>query len=221
MANTAALTRTSLPEQIRDRLLAKIMDGSLKPGDRIVELKVAAEMETSQAPVREAIRELEAIGVVESLRNRGSRVRVISDAELRDMYDVRAQLEGYAAEIVTRNNPAILKSLRDTVKAMKKAARAGDSAGFSEHNSAFHRLILDAAGNVVLSDFWTTLNVKSRTLINVSRQKRDLNSIAASHSLIVDAIASGDPSAARKAAEDHVLDNKPLPADTPAAEPAA
>ena len=67
--------------------------------DRLVELKIAAEMATSQAPVREALRELEAMGLIETLRNKGARVRVITDEELRQIYDVRAQLEAYASAL--------------------------------------------------------------------------------------------------------------------------
>lgn len=210
MQTAPLLTRTSLPEQIKDHLLAKIMSGALMPGDRLVEMKIAAEMETSQAPVREAIRELEAIGVVESLRNKGSRVRIISDDELKDMYDVRAQLEGYATELVTRKKAPVSAELRTIIKSMKTAAKAGNSADFATHNSAFHRVILQGADNIILFEIWSALNVKSRTLINVSRQKSDLNEIAASHENIVDAIESGNPSKARKAAAMHVLENKPL-----------
>ncbi len=206
---STTLARLSLAEQIRDRILARIMAGDLKPGDRLIELRIAAEMNTSQAPVREAIRELEAIGLVESHRNRGSRVRVISDEELRDMYDVRAQLEGYAAELVARKQVPIAGDLRACVDAMKEAAEARDSAAFSQHNSTFHRLIVEAAGNVILLGFWETLNVKARTLINVSRQKRDLGRIARSHEAIVEMIEAGKPTKARKAASAHVLENKP------------
>lgn len=204
-----ALSRASLSEQIRDRLLARIMDGTLKPGDRLVELKIAAEMETSQAPVREAIRELEAIGIVESTRNKGSRVRVIGDAELKDMYDVRAQLEGYAAELAAQRKAPIAAELRGCIENMKKAARKNDSAAFAKHNSTFHRLIVDAAGNVILADLWETLNVKVRTFVNVTRSGLDLNQIALSHQSIADAIESGSAAKARKAAEQHVLGNKP------------
>lgn len=210
MQSIPALTRTSLSDQIKAHLLSRIMDGTLRPGDRIVELKVAAEMETSQAPVREAIRELEALGIVESLRNKGSRVRTIDEAELRDIYDVRAKLEGYAAELATRKQAPVGKALRACIKDMRNDAKTNDSISFAEHNSAFHRTIVEAAGNVVLLDMWNTLNVKVRTFQNVSRQQYDLNEVARSHQIIVDAIESGSPAKARAASEAHVLGNKPL-----------
>jgi len=97
------LLRTSLPQQIRDQLLERIMTGALPPGSRLVELKIAKEFSTSQAPVREAMRELEALGVIETVPNKGARVRTISNEELRQLYDVRAQLESYATLLVTHS----------------------------------------------------------------------------------------------------------------------
>ena len=90
----------TLSGQVRDYILTKILNGEFEPGERLIEMKIAHLMQTSQAPVREAIRELESTGLLETLPNRGSRVREVSNQELSDIYDVRAQLEGYAAEII-------------------------------------------------------------------------------------------------------------------------
>lgn len=203
------LSRDSLPSQIKERLLQRITDGTLQPGDRLVELKIAAEMETSQAPVREAIRQLEAMGVVETERNKGARVRTVSSEELKDIYDVRGQLEGYAAELATRRQAQIRAALNRSIDAMREAAADDDFIAFGEANSAFHQSIVAATGNRVLLDLWETLNVKFRTIVNVLRQQQDLTRIAESHVTIVDAIDSGDPAAARNAAQDHVLANRP------------
>lgn len=203
------LSRDSLPSQIKDRLLQRITDGTLQPGERLVELKIAAEMETSQAPVREAIRQLEAMGVVEAKRNKGARVRMVSSEELKDIYDVRGQLEGYAAELATRRHAQITAALNESIDAMRAAAGDNDFSAFAEANSAFHQAIVAASDNRVLLDLWETLNVKFRTTVNVLRQKQDLKLIAESHVTIVEAIASADPTVARQAAEQHVLANRP------------
>ncbi len=203
------LSRIGLSQQIRDRLLSRIMSGALKPGDRLVELRIASEMATSQAPVREALRELEAMGVIETLRNRGARVRVITDEELRQIYDVRAQLEGYAAELAAVAGVPLKSKLVACIRAMRKAARQSDSIGFAGHNSEFHRLIVESTGNRVLLDLWESLNVRMRTMVNVARSSRNLLMLAESHLPIVEAIAAADPQRARLAARDHVLENKP------------
>ncbi|MGI9525192.1 MAG: GntR family transcriptional regulator [Hyphomicrobiaceae bacterium] len=203
------LSRASLSEQIKQRLLDRILDGTLRPGDRIVELRIAMEMATSQAPVREALRELEGVGVVETLRNRGARVRVITNHELREIYDVRAQLEGYATEVAASRRASLKTRLMTLVRNMRQAARDADPIAFANNNSAFHRAIVEGAGNAYLLQLWGILDVKVRTMVNVSRQRRDLASIAESHLAIVQAIAAGDSYGAREAAEAHVLENKP------------
>lgn len=205
------LVRSSLSTQIRDRLVQQIVRGDLKPGDRLVELRIASEMETSQAPVREALRELEAMGLVETAHNRGARVRILSDAELREIYDVRAQLEGYAAERVAQAGLSLKTQLESTMDAMRRAAERPDSTAFSEHNTGFHRLIMQGAGNATLVDLWEGLNVKSRTMLNVLRHPTDLMAVTESHQGLIDALESGDPARARDAAIGHVLENKPRP----------
>ena len=74
MVDSPTLSRSSLADQIRDHLLSRIVQGELQPGERLVELKIASEMSTSQAPVREALRQLDALGVIETLRNKGARL---------------------------------------------------------------------------------------------------------------------------------------------------
>jgi len=155
------------------------------------------------------LRELEALGVVETVPNKGARVRTISNEELRQLYDVRAQLESYAALLVTQQSVPIKSKLREALKAMKRAAREGNSIDFASHNSRFHRTIVEASGNNVLLELWETLNVQSRTMTNVTRSRRNLIQLADSHLPIIEAIAAGDVDAASNIAKDHVLANRP------------
>ena len=90
--------RSVLSEQVKDRLLKQIVDGELPPGSRIVETKVAKEFGTSQAPVREALRALSSLGLVEVRPHRGAWVREPSPEELAEAAEVRGALEAFAAE---------------------------------------------------------------------------------------------------------------------------
>jgi len=209
MSSPDPLSRTSLPQQIRDQLLERIMAGTLQPGNRLVELKIASEFSTSQAPVREALKELEVLGVIETIPNKGARVRTISNSELRQLYDVRAQLESYAALLVTQNSIPVKSKLKEAFRAMKRAARDGDSIAFASHNSRFHRIIVVASGNQVLLELWETLNVQSRTMTNVTRSRRNLIQLADSHLTIIDAIAAGNVDKASAIAKEHVIANRP------------
>jgi DNA-binding GntR family transcriptional regulator len=209
MVLTQPLSRLSLSHQIRDRLLDRIMNGSLKPGDRLIELKIAKEMATSQAPVREALRELETMGVIEAHRNKGARVRVITNEELRQIYDVRAQFEAYACQVVAETEVDIEAALNSAIFQMKNAAQNKNSLGFAEHNMEFHRIIIKATRNDVLLDLWESLNVRMRTMVNVSRSRKNLLELSQSHVPMVAALVSGDPDIAFQTARDHVLKNKP------------
>src|SRR4051812_25814321 len=93
-----SVRRDCMREQIRRELLKRILNGTYKPGDRLIELQVAREFNTSQAPVREALRELEALRLVETQTYRGTRVREISRKEWQESAWVRALLEEAAAQ---------------------------------------------------------------------------------------------------------------------------
>jgi len=95
----AVISRTVLREQVKDVLLQRIVSGELEPGDRLVETRIAQELGTSQAPVREALRDLELLRLVESEPFRGSRVRGFGEKELVEVYPVRASLEELAARL--------------------------------------------------------------------------------------------------------------------------
>ena len=207
MAQTAVLNRTSLSEQIRDALLERIVSGVVKPGDRLIELKIAEEMQTSQAPVREALRELEAIGLIESQRNRGARVRILDENELAEIYLVRAELEALAGEIVARRAPDTSIKLKKIVERMKKAAASKDIRKFAKLNSDFHGTIVHATENATLLKLWEGLDVCSRTWVNMSLTATDLRDVTKSHLEIVDAIAKGAATEAREASWRHVRDS--------------
>lgn len=209
MAEVAVINRASLSQQIRDALLERIVSGSLKPGDRLIELKIADEMQTSQAPVREALRELEAIGLIETQRNKGARVRIIDEGELAEIYSIRAELEALAGELTATKSPSSARDLEKVLGRMYKAASKGDEKNFAQLNSEFHSLIVHAAGNRTLIEIWEGLSVRSRTRMNMSRTVADLQSLAASHQDIIDAISSGDAAAARDVSWRHVRDNAP------------
>ena len=99
MKNSSPLLRESTSARLRTLILQRIIDGQYPPGHRLKELQLAREFNTSQAPVREALRELEATGIIESEPHRGSRVRTVSERELGEAYKVRAVLEQLAGEL--------------------------------------------------------------------------------------------------------------------------
>jgi DNA-binding GntR family transcriptional regulator len=193
-----------LRDQVKDALVERILDGVYGPGDRIVEMRVAEEFGVSQAPVREALRELELLRLVVSEPFRGARVREVTADELREIYPVRAALEEVAARSATPSLAGNSKALRSQLKAMRRAAKQGDVHDFIAHDVAFHRIIVEASGNRTLQDLWNSLHVDLRTTITLIRHVDDLAEVAESHVPVLEAIAAGDPEEAASVLRRHI-----------------
>lgn len=199
-----SLTRTSLRTQIKEILLARILNGEYKPGDRLVELQIAQEFGTSQAPVRESLRELEVLGFVTTEPYRGTRVREVTREELVEIYPVRAALEEVAARAAARHLVDNVEALEFELAAMQKEAENGDFLEAVRHDVAFHRLIVEASGNKVLKDVWQSLRIEARTLISMLASEIDLATLASIHRPVLDALAEGDGEKAGRLIREHV-----------------
>ncbi|MEV7010884.1 GntR family transcriptional regulator [Streptosporangium sp. NPDC051022] len=198
----SSLVRVPLRDQIRRVLLDGLVSGRWQPGERIVERRIAAELEVSQAPVREALRELETLRLVESTPNKGARVRAFTESDLREIREVRAGLEEIAAALAL---PSVdPEALERHVTRLREAALNGDTAGRIEHGTAFHREIVRASGNVLLRDVWESLGVEVWTHLSMRLFDAELHEDAAAHEPIAEAFRRRDPAAGRML-RDHVL----------------
>ena len=166
--------RDCMRDQIRRVLVQRILDGYYKPGDRLVELQIARELKTSQGPVREALRDLEALRLVESETYRGTRVRALSEREMEDAGQVRGVLEQTAAQWGAAALKRNVAPLRAELEAMRSAAAIHDLDAYAEHNMTFHRLIVEASGNRVLLRVWDSLMLEVRTRIGLAQLDIDL-----------------------------------------------
>ena len=200
----SGISRTVLREQVKDLLLQRIASGELRPGDRIVETRIAAELGTSQAPVREALRDLELLRLIESEPFKGARVKGFGNAELVEVYPVRAALEELAAKEATKRLAGDVSGLEVEVEAMRDAARRGDLNALVSHDIAFHRLVVEAAGNPILEQCWKSLGVEGPITITLYGTSVEPEEAAELHAPLVDAIRSGKPGAAGRAARRHV-----------------
>ncbi len=207
-AHPTRIEQPSLTDRVREEILRRILDGEIEPGERIIEMHVAQQLGTSQAPVREALRALEVLGVIESSRNRGARVRMLEARELAEITDVRAELEGYAASVAAGRLKGRTAEIEKHVLAMRQAAKTRDMRRFAAANARFHRSVVEATGNATLLNIWQQLDVKAHTIMNVLRGHRNLASVAESHWPIVEALKLGDSRAARSAIRKHILDLK-------------
>jgi DNA-binding GntR family transcriptional regulator len=199
-----ALTRSPLRDQIKDVLVERILDGAYGPGERIVEIRVAQEFGVSQAPVREALRELDLLRLVTSEPFRGARVREVTTAELAEIYPVRAALEEVAGRAAATRLDGEVGPLAAEIEAMRAGAAAGDVHAFIAHDVAFHRHIVEASGNRTLEELWRSLHVDLRTAITLVKRVEDLREVAESHVPVLEALAARDPERAASALRRHI-----------------
>jgi DNA-binding GntR family transcriptional regulator len=213
MTETQPLPRLTLGRQIRDGLVRRIVSGELEPGERLVETRLAEEYGTSQAPVREALRELEAIGMVETRPRRGTFVRHFIQQTLRESYVLRAALEEAATRLAMPAGTLPFDALRTDVEAMRTAAARGDVRAVGTASVSFHRHVIDAAGNELLKHAWESLQIEARTAVTLLAVDPDLPGVADEHQELLDVLASGDLEAACQLTRDHQWHYADLPHD--------
>jgi DNA-binding GntR family transcriptional regulator len=199
-----AVTRAVFREQIKDVLMQRIVDGEYEPGERIVELRIAEEFGVSQAPVREALRELESLRLVESEPFRGARVRAVRADEIAESYPVRAALEELAAKLAAERLAGATAPLQAGIDAMRAAAVDGDLRAFVRHDVAFHRVFVEASANLTLVEVWQSLHVDLRTRFTLIQRLEDLAEVAESHVPIMRALDAGDAERAGRVVREHI-----------------
>ena len=187
----AKIERLCMRDRVRDTIVTRILNGTYPAGTRLKELVLARELGTSQAPVREALRELEVLGLVESERYKGSRVKATEAAELGEAYELRALIEARAAELAVPCSPASLAILRSATEAMRRAAARGDVDAYASASIAFHRSLVEMSRNQLFLRTWDGLRWEVRTRIATQRALVDLPRLAAEHDAIVAALARG------------------------------
>ncbi len=198
------LARSVLSAQVKDKMLQWILEGQLRPGARIIETRVARELGTSQAPVREALRDLATLGLVEMHPYRGARVREPAPDELVEAMEVRGELEAMAARsAVRRITDADLDRLEAILDEMRSSAARGDAHAQALQNLAFHTTVVAASGNLTIQRLWTMLEPFARSYLTATVPGADLEWLADRHASVVDALRSGDPDRAAEAMRVH------------------
>jgi DNA-binding GntR family transcriptional regulator len=196
-------------EVIRDGIVA----GAYPVGGRLREEELAGSIGVSRTPVREALRRLDAEGLVEFLPNRGAHVASWSDHDLEEIFGLRAVLESYGAGLAaTRVGPADLVLLRDLAAAMEEAGHHHQLDVVAELNNRFHHTILRAAGNTRLVGLLSGL--VQVALVHRTFRRYSPEALARSfahHRELVAAFEAGDPEWASSVMRSHVLAARAVP----------
>jgi DNA-binding GntR family transcriptional regulator len=204
-------------DDVYETVRRAILDGALKPGERIVEERVARTLNVSRTPVREALLRLERENLV-ARSGRGMAVRSFSAAEVRDLYDLRAHVESYgarlAAQRITEYELRELRSVHDELMAELTAGAAGDldSLRILAHlNQRFHQLIVQAARSAPLERIMT--HVVQTPLIYKSYlwyDDEDKSRSAGEHEEVIAHLAAGDSEKAEERWRSHILSGRDI-----------
>jgi len=186
-----------------ERLVQEIRHGALKPGDRLVEADLATRLGLSRTPVREAIRQLESDGLVGHMPRAGASVRKLEYAEITELYEMRAVLEGTAARFAARAASEIelaeLAAINDEMRA------ASDSQTLYDANRQFHAVLLNAARNRYLVK---SVEAVQKTLLILGPSTMEEGDRAAQaiaeHGHVLDALHARDGDAAEAAMRAHI-----------------
>jgi DNA-binding GntR family transcriptional regulator len=204
MAPERHLTKTEIAlQEVRERLRT----GSLQPGQRVRVEPLTHELSMSQTPIREALRLLQADGLVEYRPHYGIVVAEISVEATAEVYRLRALLEPFAVELaVAKLTPEGLQELEQLHRQLIAAARK-DSLTFSDHNHAWHWALYQASQSPLLNDFirrlWDAFPWRSMWAIT-GRTELTLQE----HTAIMDAVREGDPERAPSLMRDHILSGR-------------
>jgi DNA-binding GntR family transcriptional regulator len=197
----------SLGAMVADSVRSAIYSGRFKPGDAVREMQIARELRVSQTTVREALLQLEHAGLVVREANRGTRITILSDEDVRERITIRVVLETTAAlEAARRMTASDLAELENRKKQLATAIRRNQYYEAAQLDLAFHRIIWRACGNQTLFRMLDDLTAPLFAFISVrqSGKLEDLKRRVGSHDPIFDALKSRRAPAIRKAIRDHL-----------------
>ncbi len=203
----ATLPRVALSDRVKEYIVEKILAGELEPGDRIVESSLARKLGVSQAPVREAIRDLVLLGFLESKPYKGTSVRSFSPDDLWEVYTVRAALESLAARLAALHlTEEDAEELGHILEEMIEAGRREDLQTIAQLDNDFHDRIMGISRNRTLYHLWETLQYARWTIVTYRITTLDLEYLAARHEDLLEALRTGDPHRAARAMQRHIED---------------
>jgi DNA-binding GntR family transcriptional regulator len=199
----ASLDRSTLRERALEVLRSAVLSGRYRPGDHLGEVELASSLGVSRGTVREALRHLQQEGLV-TAGNRGMlRVNSLTPAEVRELFQVRAALEGLAVRevVASPRREAAVTALR---AALEQLSDEQDPAERMEADLAFHLLLCRLSGNSMLVEAWQRLEGRMRVAILNGASWQAPMMARDRHAPIVDAIERGDVDAAVEVVDEHM-----------------
>ena len=195
----------SLAEDAADRIREQILDGGFKQGEHLVEATIAEQLNISRGPVREAFKLLRAEGLQKEEPRRGTFVVSLTAHDVREIYGLRAALEGRAGRMIARSqDPTVLARLRALADEIDRAVDAGDAVAASRADLAFHEGLCELCGNSRIHEVFMRYVPTLRGLLRLDEHVlRSLDEISRQHRPLVEAIEAGDEETAARLLNEH------------------
>jgi len=198
--------RETLAVRVANQLSRLIITGRLAPGTKLVETGLARRLGVSRAPLREAVKELERIGLVTKESRRGARVVELTARDVKEIYEVKAMLEGLAARLAAeRTTTPEMARLKAIFERMQALATRGERAGYLAASRRFHQTFIDASGNARLIQMYEAMSRQIWWLGTIILTQSDRHETSFhEHREIMEALLARDAKRAQTVAEDHV-----------------
>ncbi|MBN8412377.1 MULTISPECIES: GntR family transcriptional regulator [Halomonas] len=199
--------KTSNAQRLRDSLEDDIINGRRAPGERLDPEALCEAYKVSRTPVREAIQQLVASGLVTVYPKKGTFVARLGLERLIEMFEVMAELEGMCGRLAARRmTPEELEALQAAFEGCQRASETGDSDAYYYENESFHSIIYAASHNAFLSEEAQSLKQRLKPYRRLQLQVRSrMQSSLEEHRAVLDALTAGDAEAAERILRDHVL----------------
>lgn len=189
---TDIIKKEKISDQVCRYIQDRILYGEYRDGERIVETKIAKDLGVSQSPVREALKELEVMGLVEIIPYTGSVVRSVNERELKQIYELRGVIESFAARNGMENvKDDDVRQMESIIDKMRAVAKENDKEKLSEYDLKLHSIIISRANNPYIMKMWTLVGASQWTNITIGRHK-DPNYFPDSHLDMLESLRNRD-----------------------------
>ena len=196
-----------LRDVVFNTLREAILKGELKPGERLMELQLAAKLGVSRTPIREAIRMLEQEGLAVTIPRKGAEVAKMTEKDMKDVLQVREALDELAATIACeRISQEEMDNLKHTMRAFEEYTKTDDVKKIAEADVQFHDIIYQATGNPKLVNMVNNLREQMyRYRVEYLKDEKNYPTLVKEHSEIVDGLSRKDKKKVTDAMHNHVV----------------
>jgi DNA-binding GntR family transcriptional regulator len=204
------LSRPTLAQQVADTIVEAVAAGAIQPGERVTDSDIAQRLGVSRNPVREAMKILEAQGIIISHPHRSTHVVAFDQAKVDQIARARAAIEkiafGEACERYAAD-PSLLRDLDRIIETMQQCARQGDLNGITLADLAFHRAVCAASDNQIILTLWETIARHMRISFNleIHQDTAPPEEIPVHHKALRDVLARGNRKEVEEEIESHIL----------------